>query len=178
MAVSFDGGVILGADSRTSTGALWWPLPAICTLLVSAVAFAGVWARCWAACVGVTLLSRVCARRRNIRRQQVRTATLHAHAPLVMSELLRRRMCWRRRCTRRASDKITELAENVYCCRSGSAADTQAVTDIVRRHITEHKCDCVVFVVVSRARVCALLLLLPCSDVVAAVAPAACCVRP
>lgn len=57
MAVSFDGGVILGADSRTSTG--------------SYVA-------------------------------------------------------------NRVSDKLTSVASNIYCCRSGSAADTQAISDMVR----------------------------------------------
>jgi 20S proteasome alpha/beta subunit len=30
----------------------------------------------------------------------------------------------------RTSDKITPLAENVFLCRSGSAADTQLVSDI------------------------------------------------
>lgn len=34
--------------------------------------------------------------------------------------------------TCRASDKISKLTEKIYCCRSGSAADTQAVADIVR----------------------------------------------
>ncbi len=29
----------------------------------------------------------------------------------------------------RTSDKITPLADNVFLCRSGSAADTQAVSD-------------------------------------------------
>jgi len=30
----------------------------------------------------------------------------------------------------RTSDKITPLADNVFLCRSGSAADTQLVSDI------------------------------------------------
>lgn len=63
MAVSFEGGVILGADSRTSTG--------------SYVA-------------------------------------------------------------NRVSDKLTMVADNIYCCRSGSAADTQAVSDIVRYYLNMH----------------------------------------
>lgn len=63
MAVSFDGGVILGADSRTSTG--------------SYVA-------------------------------------------------------------NRVSDKLTPIADNIYCCRSGSAADTQALSDIVRYYLSAH----------------------------------------
>jgi 20S proteasome subunit beta 1 len=32
----------------------------------------------------------------------------------------------------RVTDKITSLAENVYICRSGSAADTQTISDYVR----------------------------------------------
>jgi len=60
MAVPFDGGVILGADSRTSTGTY----------------------------VAV-----------------------------------------------RVSDKITQLHERIWCCRSGSAADTQALTDYLRHYL-------------------------------------------
>ncbi|KAJ8564520.1 hypothetical protein K7X08_000980 [Anisodus acutangulus] len=32
----------------------------------------------------------------------------------------------------RASDKITQLTDNVYVCRSGSAADSQIISDYVR----------------------------------------------
>jgi len=35
----------------------------------------------------------------------------------------------------RVSDKLTPVAENIYCCRSGSAADTQAIADIVSYHL-------------------------------------------
>lgn len=31
----------------------------------------------------------------------------------------------------RVTDKLTKVTDKIYCCRSGSAADTQAVTDIV-----------------------------------------------
>ncbi|KAJ3370901.1 Proteasome subunit beta type-1 [Allomyces arbusculus] len=31
----------------------------------------------------------------------------------------------------RVTDKLTEVHDRIYCCRSGSAADTQAVADIV-----------------------------------------------
>lgn len=31
----------------------------------------------------------------------------------------------------RVTDKLTKVCDNIYCCRSGSAADTQAITDIV-----------------------------------------------
>jgi len=35
----------------------------------------------------------------------------------------------------RATDKLTPLSEKIFCCRSGSAADTQAVAAIVTSHI-------------------------------------------
>lgn len=38
----------------------------------------------------------------------------------------------------RVSDKLTPLHERIYCCRSGSAADTQAITDIVRMQLAQH----------------------------------------
>ncbi|GAB5036567.1 proteasome subunit beta type- [Nannochloropsis oceanica] len=66
MAVEFDGGVVLGADSRTSTG------------------------------------------------------TYVAN---------------------RVSDKLTALHHHIYCCRSGSAADTQALSDYVRYFLASHSID-------------------------------------
>jgi 20S proteasome subunit beta 1 len=38
----------------------------------------------------------------------------------------------------RVSDKLTEVHDTVYCCRSGSAADTQAISDIVRYQLSSH----------------------------------------
>ncbi|CDK25693.1 unnamed protein product [Kuraishia capsulata CBS 1993] len=35
----------------------------------------------------------------------------------------------------RVTDKLTQVNENIWCCRSGSAADTQAVADIVKYHL-------------------------------------------
>ena len=66
MAVSFDGGVVMGADSRTSTG--------------SYVA-------------------------------------------------------------NRVSDKITPVHDRIACCRSGSAADTQAVSDMVKYYLDAHSVE-------------------------------------
>ena len=63
MAVAFDGGVVVGADSRTSTG---------------------------------------------------------------------------RYVANRVSDKVTRVHDRIYCCRSGSAADTQAISDEVRRDMEVH----------------------------------------
>lgn len=35
----------------------------------------------------------------------------------------------------RVTDKLTQIHDTIYCCRSGSAADTQAVADIVKFHL-------------------------------------------
>ncbi|KAI9594761.1 proteasome subunit beta type-6 [Syncephalis fuscata] len=35
----------------------------------------------------------------------------------------------------RVTDKLTKVHERIYCCRSGSAADTQAVADIVHYYL-------------------------------------------
>jgi 20S proteasome subunit beta 1 len=36
----------------------------------------------------------------------------------------------------RVTDKLTPLyADSIYCCRSGSAADTQAISDIVHYYL-------------------------------------------
>ncbi|KAH7887868.1 nucleophile aminohydrolase [Phlebopus sp. FC_14] len=77
MAVQFDKGVVIGADSRTTTG----------SYIV----------RC---------------------RFQGRTdgALIHRQA-------------------NRVTDKLTHVHDRIYCCRSGSAADTQAVADIVHYYL-------------------------------------------
>jgi 20S proteasome subunit beta 1 len=38
----------------------------------------------------------------------------------------------------RITDKLTRITDHIYCCRSGSAADTQAIADIVRYHLDFH----------------------------------------
>lgn len=35
----------------------------------------------------------------------------------------------------RFTDKLTKITDTIYCCRSGSAADTQAIADIVEYHM-------------------------------------------
>ena len=35
----------------------------------------------------------------------------------------------------RVTDKLTHLSDRIYCCRSGSAADTQALADVVTYHL-------------------------------------------
>lgn len=39
----------------------------------------------------------------------------------------------------RVTDKLTKVTDSIYCCRSGSAADTQAIADIVHYHLNLHK---------------------------------------
>ncbi|ALC41307.1 Prosbeta1 [Drosophila busckii] len=39
----------------------------------------------------------------------------------------------------RVTDKLTRISDNVYCCRSGSAADTQAIADIVAYSLNYHQ---------------------------------------
>jgi 20S proteasome subunit beta 1 len=41
----------------------------------------------------------------------------------------------------RAANKLTKLADNVYCCRSGSAADTQALAGYTSRYLGDHAMD-------------------------------------
>ncbi|PSN45694.1 Proteasome subunit beta type-6 [Blattella germanica] len=38
----------------------------------------------------------------------------------------------------RVTDKLTKVTNHIYCCRSGSAADTQAIADIVKYHLDFH----------------------------------------
>ncbi|POY70769.1 putative Proteasome endopeptidase complex [Rhodotorula taiwanensis] len=38
----------------------------------------------------------------------------------------------------RVTDKLTYLHERIYCCRSGSAADTQAVADVVHAQLSQY----------------------------------------
>jgi 20S proteasome subunit beta 1 len=42
----------------------------------------------------------------------------------------------------RVSDKIVPLHDYVWTCRSGSAADTQAVADYVKYYIDAHRYAC------------------------------------
>merc|ERR1719403_760387 len=36
----------------------------------------------------------------------------------------------------RVTDKLTPVTDRIFCCRSGSAADTQAIADVVRYHLS------------------------------------------
>lgn len=39
----------------------------------------------------------------------------------------------------RVSDKITPIHDRIFVCRSGSAADTQAIADYVRYYLDMHR---------------------------------------
>ncbi|XP_055318187.1 proteasome subunit beta type-6 isoform X2 [Sitodiplosis mosellana] len=39
----------------------------------------------------------------------------------------------------RVTDKLTRISDKIYCCRSGSAADTQAIADIVSYSLNFHE---------------------------------------
>jgi 20S proteasome subunit beta 1 len=41
----------------------------------------------------------------------------------------------------RVTDKLTKVTDYIYCCRSGSAADTQAIADIVSYHLSFHQIE-------------------------------------
>lgn len=41
----------------------------------------------------------------------------------------------------RVTDKLTKVTDYIYCCRSGSAADTQAIADIVKYHVDFHRME-------------------------------------
>mmetsp|Transcript_46585 Transcript_46585/g.93250 ORF Transcript_46585/g.93250 Transcript_46585/m.93250 type:complete len:220 (+) Transcript_46585:26-685(+) len=41
----------------------------------------------------------------------------------------------------RVSDKITSVGDKIFVCRSGSAADTQAVVDIIRLYLQMHSLE-------------------------------------
>lgn len=39
----------------------------------------------------------------------------------------------------RVTDKLTQVTDHIYCCRSGSAADTQAIADRIRYQLDAYK---------------------------------------
>ena len=84
MAVQFEGGVVIGADTRTTSGSY-----IVNILLVHASVTLVVWSQ--------------------------------AGAKIDVQ-------------ANRVTDKLTHIHDRIYCCRSGSAADTQAVADIVHQH--------------------------------------------
>ena len=38
----------------------------------------------------------------------------------------------------RVTDKLTQISDRIFCCRSGSAADTQAIADYVKYYLSMH----------------------------------------
>lgn len=77
MAVEYDGGVIIGADSRTTSGYNYYYHTVINVLCV-----------------------------------------------YIRSYIVNR-----------VTDKLTPITDRIFCCRSGSAADTQAIADVVKYNL-------------------------------------------
>lgn len=104
MAVEYDGGVIVGADSRTSTGA-----PAVHRLAPPAPPPPPL----------PQPSSAPTAAKRSAAHRGLGCAGVYV--------------------SNRVSDKITGVDERIYVCRSGSAADTQAVSDYVTHYLNQHR---------------------------------------
>lgn len=81
MAAEFDGGVVIGADSRSTTGYFWFT---------------------------------------------------------ILFFLWFNFLIFRTYISNRLADKLTKITDSIYVCRSGSAADTQAIADIVAYHLNFH----------------------------------------
>lgn len=104
MAVAFEGGVVIGADSRTTTGSYIVSISisnssrfareAIELLLTTIIFF----------CSSLTLFIRLFP-----------AIPLHRFVSRLQAN--------------RVTDKLTHIHDRVYCCRSGSAADTQVSDD-------------------------------------------------
>lgn len=39
----------------------------------------------------------------------------------------------------RVANKITQVTDKIFCCRSGSAADTEAIADMVKYSLNFHE---------------------------------------
>jgi len=48
-------------------------------------------------------------------------------------------LCFRSYIANRVTDKLTRITDKIYCCRSGSSADTQAIADIVAYELSVHQ---------------------------------------
>lgn len=47
--------------------------------------------------------------------------------------------CNRTLVVNRVTDKLTQVTDRIFCCRSGSAADTQAIADLVKYNLQLHR---------------------------------------
>ena len=116
MAVEFDGGVVIGADSRTSSG--WAPDACQTQQHTLARACTNASGLCCVACVSLcpSLLP------------PSRSPSSPPFRIMVVN---------------RVTDKLTKITDKIYCCRSGSAAHTQLIADYVAHIIDLHRCVCV-----------------------------------
>lgn len=107
MAVEYDGGVVIGADSRTTTG--------------------------YDSCILYSATSRlpydtICF-----------NAIHHTSMYIILQYKYFACFDFSAYIANRVTDKLTKITDKIYCCRSGSAADTQAVADIVSYHLNFQK---------------------------------------
>lgn len=81
--------------------------------------------------------------RHSWRRQPNDDRELHRAFRLVYHTLTENRELTRsytRKKANRVTDKLTYVHDRIYCCRSGSAADTQAVADVVHMALQQFSC--------------------------------------
>lgn len=93
-AVTFDGGVVMGADSRTTMGT---------RRRTAALSFTS-----------------------HVLTKQKKNLFFFTQGSYIAN---------------RVSNKLTPVSDSIYCCRSGSAADTQAISDYVRMYIDMHESE-------------------------------------
>lgn len=111
MAVEYDGGVVIGADSRTTTGydsCILYSAPIVGYLMIQYVS----------RCVN---------------------AIHHTYMYIILQYKYFACLDFSAYIANRVTDKLTKITDKIYCCRSGSAADTQAVADIVSYHLNFQK---------------------------------------
>lgn len=113
MAVEYDGGVVIGADSRTTTGYDSCILYSVTLLLVGYPMIQYV-SRCF-------------------------NAIHHTSMYIILQYKYFACFDFSAYIANRVTDKLTKITDKIYCCRSGSAADTQAVADIVSYHLNFQK---------------------------------------
>ena len=62
-----------------------------------------------------------------------------ASLPRCVSNTSRATLCaGRSYVANRVTDKLCQISDQIFCCRSGSAADTQAVADVVKYQLELH----------------------------------------
>lgn len=122
MAVEYDGGVVIGADSRTTTGYDSCILYSAPSRLEYRLPHDIYYVSRYVNAIHHTYMYMYCTLFYN-------TTINVSFACFDFSAYI----------ANRVTDKLTKITDKIYCCRSGSAADTQAVADIVSYHLNFQK---------------------------------------